>query len=331
MKRRKTYPLDQCPLYRMQSRKKLAQEIFNVELALLERLDGNASNYRIFDIQQGEKTRQVEVPKPILERIHRRLFVLFERIEKPDYLHSGVKGRSYITNARCHVGPAPLVKLDVKKFYPSVDSARVYRLFQETLRCSPDVAGLLVKLTTYDGHVPTGSCVSQLLAFFAAKPMFDELDSLAANHETRFTCYVDDMTFSGARATPAFLWAAKQVVHSHGFSYHKDSCYTAGQGKLVTGVLVDKDHIAILPSKEHALWRQTHDLGNGDLEQRSAAVNSLIGSVVAAGQIEARLLVRLRRLRVVKAALEQEAQITFQAFTATEPAIGRTRMTAKAE
>jgi hypothetical protein len=225
----------------------------------------------------------------------------------------------------------PLVKLDVKKFYPSVDSARVYRLFQETLNCSPDVAGLLAKLTTYDGHVPTGSCVSQLLAFFAAKPMFDELDSLAANHGARFTCYVDDMTFSGARATPAFLWAAKQVVHSHGFSYHKDCCYTAEQRKLVTGVLVAIDRIAILPSKEHALWRQIHDLGTGDLAQQTAAVNSLIGSVVAAGQIEARLLVRLRRLRIVKAALEQEAQTAFQPATATEATIGRTRLAAKAE
>lgn len=308
MKRHKTYPLDQCPLYRMQGRKKLAQEIFNADLTQLERLAKNASNYRVFDIQQGEKTRQVEVPKPILERIHRRLFVLFERIEKPDYLQSGVKGRSYITNARLHVGPVPLVKIDVKKFYPSVDSARVYRLFHETLHCSSDVAGLLTKLTTHDSHVPTGSCVSQLLAFFAAKPMFDELDSLAANHELRFSCYVDDMTFSGARATPAFLWAAKQIVHSHRFSYHKDRCYTAEQGKLVTGVLVNADCISILPSKEQALWHQTHDLASGDLGQRLAAVNSLIGSVVAAGQIEARLLVRLKRLRDVKAALEQEAQ-----------------------
>jgi hypothetical protein len=292
----------------MQSRKKLAHEIFNTELALLEQLANRASNYRVFGIQQGEKTRQVEVPKPILERIHRRLFSLFERIEKPDYLQSGVKGRSYITNARLHVGPVPLVKIDVKKFYPSVDSAKVYRLFHEALHCSPDVAGLLTRLTTYDGHVPTGSCVSQLLAFFAAKPMFDELDNLAATQELRFSCYVDDMTFSGACATPALLWAAKKVVHSHGFKYHKDHCYTAEQGKLVTGVLVCADNIAILPSKEHTLWRQTHDLGSGNREQQLTAVSSLIGSVVAAGQIEARLLVRLKRLREVKAGLAQEAQ-----------------------
>lgn len=308
MKSRKAYPLDQSPLYRMQSRKKLAREVFNVELPFLERLANKPSNYRVFDIKQGEKTRQVEVPKPLVERIHRRLFALLERIEKPDYLQSGVKGRSYITNARLHLGDVPLVKLDVRKFYPSVDSARVYRFFHEKLQCSPDVAGLLAKLTTHDGHLPTGSCVSQLLAFFAAKPMFDELDRLSALHQTRFSCYVDDMTFSGSCATPEFLWAAKRVVHAHGFGYHKYRSYTAEQSKLVTGVMISGSSIAILPSKEHEIWRRMHDLGSGDLETRLAAVNSLIGSVVAAGQIEVRLLERLKKLRSIKASVEREAR-----------------------
>lgn len=310
MKLCKTYPLDQSPLYRMRSRKRLAQVVFNVELALLVRLASKPSNYRVFDIKQGEKTRQVEVPKPLVERIHRRLFALFERIEKPDYLQSGVKGRSYITNARLHLGAVPLVKLDIKKFYPSVDSARVFRFFHEKLQCSPDVAGLLTKLTTYDGHIPTGSCVSQLLAFFAAKPMFDDLDHLATEYQLSFSCYVDDMTFSGVHATPEFLWTLKRIVHAHGFGYHKDRCYASEQDKLVTGVMISGDRIAILPSKEHEIWRQTHDLGAGDLETRLAAVNSLIGSVVAAGQIEARLLERLKKLRNIKAAVKREAMRT---------------------
>ena len=308
MKLRKTHPVNQSQLYRKRSKKKLAQEVFRLELAFLERLASNGTNYRIFNIAQGENTRQVEVPKPLVERIHRRLFALLARIEKPNYLQSGVKGRSYITNAKLHLGRVPLVKLDVKKFYPSVNSARVYRFFNEKLECSPDVAGLLTKLTTYEDHIPTGSCVSQLLAFFAAKPMFDELDGLADEHGVIFSCYVDDMTFSGMHATPKFLWTAKQVIHSHGFGYHKDHCYAAEVNKVVTGVMIRGNTLAILPSKEHEIWRRTHDLGCGDLETRMAAVNSLIGSVVAAGQVEARLLERLKRLRSIKAYFKREAK-----------------------
>lgn len=294
---RKSYALDQSPLYHLQSRKRLAAEIFNTELALLERLASNATNFRVFHIAQGDKSRQVEVPKAILERLHRRLFALLERVEKPPYLHSGVKKRSYLTNAQVHVGNVPLVKLDLKKFYPSVTGGMLYRFFHDVLRCSPDVAGLLTKLCVYDGHVPTGSCVSQLLAFFAVKPLFDEIQMLATRNGVRFTVYVDDMTFSGARATPAFLWSVKQRVHAHGLKYHKDRSYPAGSRKVVTGVLVDGDRLAVQPSKELAMWRQMQALGSGEAGERLSAIESLLGSAVAASQIEARFLKRVRSLR----------------------------------
>lgn len=306
MRVRKSYPLHQCPLYRMQSRKKLAAELFNVDLALLERLAGNSTNFRVFHIVQGEKRRQVETPKPILERLHRRLFTLLERIEKPTYLQSGIKGRSYITNAKVHVGLVPMVKLDIKKFYPSVDGARVYRFLHDVMHCSPDVAGLLTRLCVYEDHVPTGSCVSQLLAFFAARPLFDALSALAEGRGIRFTLYVDDMTFSGAGATPAFLWEVKQLVHSHGLEYHKDQSYTADSQKVVTGVLVDESGIAVMPSKEFDIWQKSQSLGSGDLAERRAAIESLLGSVVAAGQIEQRLLRRVRGLRALRSDLTRK-------------------------
>lgn len=310
MVNRKTYTVDQSPLYKVASRKRLAQDVFNVDLPFMERLAANEGNFRVFKIKQGTKDRQVEVPKIVLERIHRRLFNLLERIEKPDYLHSGVRGRSYISNARVHIGAFPLVKLDIKKFYPSVDGARVSRFFTESMGCSPDVAGLLTRLCTFENHVPTGSCVSQLLAFFAAKPLFDELHTLAESEGVRGTCYVDDLTWSGHGATPAFLWAAKQVVHRHGFAYHKDRCFAAGDRKLVTGVMLDGNRMAVLPSKEHELWKNIQALGNFEPNERISAANSLIGSVVAAGQIESRFLRRLLRLRQVKAVAIAKAAST---------------------
>nr|WP_295076609.1 reverse transcriptase family protein [uncultured Roseateles sp.] len=310
MATRKSYALDQCPLYKISSRKRLAHDIFNVELQVLERLATNRSNFRVFTISQGGKERQVEAPKAVLERFHRRIFNLLERIEKPEYLHSGVRGRSYISNAKIHVGTTPLVKLDLKKFYPSVEGARVYRFFTGTMRCSPDVAGLLTRLCTFESHVPTGSCVSQLLAFYASKPMFDELHVTAAESGVRFSCYVDDLTWSGHGATPAFLWKVKQVVHRHGFRHHKDRCFAAGDRKLVTGVILDGDRIAVQPSKEFDLWRNIQTLGGSEPERRLIAVNSLIGSATAAGQIEARFLRRLLRLRRIRDAAIAEMSST---------------------
>jgi hypothetical protein len=61
-------------------------------------------------------------------------------------------------------------------------------------------------------------------------------------------------------------------------------------------------------------------LGSGDLEQWRAAINSLIGTVVAAGQIEARLLIRLRRLRALRSSIDRECKSQNASPMSTQPA-----------
>lgn len=263
-------------------------------------------NFRIFDIDQEGKKRTVEVPKGTLEKVHRRLFTFLERLDKPSYLHSGRKKHSYITNASAHVGVIPVAKLDLKKFYPSIDGARVYRFFTQALHCSEDVGAVLTKLCTVNDHLPTGSCLSQLLAFFSAKPMFDELDTHARAYEVSGTCYVDDLTWSGANATPAFLWRAKKIVHRHGFQYHKDKCYQANQPKIVTGVMLVRSGMAVRQGRELAIWRSINDLGGIDEKARVKAFDSLIGKAVASSQIDIRFLQKVKFLRRKKEALAKK-------------------------
>ena len=298
----KSYPLDQCPLYKLSSRRKLAT-LLNFDLFRLESLASQPMNFRIFEIDQGGKRRTVEVPKAALEKVHRRLFTFLERLDKPSYLHSGRKGYSYISNAKAHVGIIPVVKLDLKKFYPSVDAARVYRFLTQVLHCSEDVGAVLTKLCTVNGHLPTGSCLSQLLAFFSAKPMFDDLDAHAHAHNVIGTCYVDDLTWSGTNATPAFLWRAKQIVHRHGFRYHKDKCYQANQPKIVTGVQLVRGGMSVQQGRELAIWRSINDLSGMDEKARLEAFGSLIGKAVASSQIDIRFLQKVKYLRRKKAAL----------------------------
>lgn len=293
------YPINESPLYKIRSRRTLAAVLFS-SLPRLEALANQTDNYRRFDVVYAGKKRSVELPKPALARLHRRIFQILDCIEKPDYLHSGCKQRSYITNAQVHVGSVPLVKLDIKKFYASVSSAHVYRFFHGGLQCSPDVSGLLARLCTANGHLPIGSSASQLLAFFSAKPMFEELHRHSIRHEVRDSYYVDDLTWSGVNATPRFLWAAKQIVHRHGFKYHGDRVYTASQPKVVTGVLIAGDRIAVQPRRELELWNTINTLSMLDPAERLETINSLIGKAAANAQIDERFLARVRQLRAYK-------------------------------
>lgn len=304
---KKSYRFDQSPLYKLSTRRRLAQ-LLGFDLRSLEKLASRAGNYHQFDIQQGDKKRHVEVPKRALERVHRRLFTLLERIEKPPYLHSGTKGRSYITNARTHLGEVPVVKLDIKKFYPSIGTERVRRFFRETMKCAPDVAGLLTKLCTVNDHIPTGSCVSQLLAFFAALPMLEELHA-TSGPDIQFTCYVDDMTWSGVGSGPALLWRLKQVVHRHGFKYHAENFYTASEVKVVTGVVIKGSTLQVQRRKEHIQWRALNALGQFHGTDRVKALERLIGMVGASAQIDARFALRVRNLLQRKKRLLAELEV----------------------
>src|SRR5262245_51773903 len=67
----------------------------------------------------------------------------------------------------------PRVKLDVKKFFPSVSRAVIFRFFEGPLKCRRDVAGLLADILTYKSHLPTGGAASPIIAYYSFKEMFD--------------------------------------------------------------------------------------------------------------------------------------------------------------
>ena len=250
----KGYSLNQSPFYKLKSRRKLAS-LFNLELKELERLVKRPDNYRVFIIGKGtNKHRVVEVPKIKLERIHRRLFNLLRRIRTPEYLHSGVKGKSYITNAKTHINADRLITLDIQKFFPSTLGWHIFEFFCDEMKCSSDVAGLLTSICTYDNHVPTGSCISQIIAFYAHKSMFDEIDKLTKSLNLNMTCYVDDIAVSGNKANRKTLYLIRGIIKRRALRSpsRKEHIYDIGKPKKVTGSIINKGTM-LLPNKKHKL------------------------------------------------------------------------------
>jgi|TARA_Y100001001_G_scaffold78177_1_gene76168 hypothetical protein len=206
-----------------------------VPRATLERLvEAGDDNYLVRpDRKSG---RIIEEPKPQLKLIHQRFARLLAQIETPDYLHSGVKGRSYITNANAHGADDACVKLDIKKFFPSSSSHHVQRFFEDVLEYPPDVASRAKQLLTHDGHLPTGGNASPILSFWAYKPMFDEIDTLARENDCEFTLYVDDMSITGVFANRKFQQAARKIIARYGLRAHKAKTFSPNQPRVLTGI-----------------------------------------------------------------------------------------------
>lgn len=300
-KKHKTYPLNQSPLYKLKSKGKLFG-LIGVSQNKLNSLLNRNDNYREFskaDAKSG-KLRHYEVPKKRLEVIHRRLFILLSRILPPDYLHSGTKGRSHISNAKTHIGCIELMSLDIRDFYPSTRGWHVYDFFHNILLCSPDVSAILKDLVTYNDHVPTGSCLSQKIAFFAHYEMFNKIEGLSKQLNLTFSCFVDDLNLSGEFVSKYNLNQVRVILKNRGLQSHpkKERIYKTNRYKEVTGSIVTRNGL-LLPNKKHKdiydLVQQVAEIEDSELKLQKLI--SLSGKVVAAIQADHRVTKRLKTLR----------------------------------
>ena len=291
-----THNINQSPLYKLSSRKKLAHNILKISVSNMENIANKDDSYEKFDIKQGNKSRRIEIPKPALNNIHKRIFFLLKKIEKPDYLQSGIKDRSYITNAKEHATNAPIAKIDIQRFFPSISKVMVYNFFRDTMKCSQDISAILAKLCTCDNHVPTGSCISQSIAYYSTLPLFERISKISTENDVKFTLYVDDMTFSGNNATPEFLWEIKKLIHSFGLKYHKCHFFPKYSNKFVTGVLIRGNSIKVRASKHRMIWEMLEELKQGPSVNENRK-DQILGHMSAAGQIEPRFLETAKLIR----------------------------------
>lgn len=298
-KRRTDLRLEECFLYAIASPKDLARRLsvpgkITIEVDELITLAADTGNYKIYQ----SEGRAIQEPRPRLQVVHLRVHRLLAKVKVPDYLHSAVKGRSYLSNAAAHHANDPLIKIDIKKFFASIPEEAVVRFLRNSCRVRSDVAKLLARILVFNGKIATGSSASPILAYYAFKAMFDEIATLADELGLTFTCYVDDMTLSGAAATNATMMKVRKIIASHGLKSHKARKFKAGEPRVITGVCLSTDgarvpnklHLKIATGFEH-LSEATDD------KQWTKARDSLLGRMEAAGLIDPSYKARARTLR----------------------------------
>jgi hypothetical protein len=260
--KRKNYPIHQSPLFKLRNRKRLAA-LLHISAAELRYLSKHADSlYSEFDVpKKSGGVRGVENPRRQLKLVQARIARLLGRIAPPDYLFCPVKGRCYVTNAARHRGQRVVHCLDVRKYFPSTPSRRVFWFFHHVMGCEADIAAVIAKLACYRGHLPTGSPLSPIMAFFANYDVWESIAAHCNAHGYRLTVYIDDVTISGASLSPTVLWEIKRAIHRSGLRYHKEKHFIDRPAEI-TGVIVDGDRLLVpnrqlrkLNDTRHALRR----------------------------------------------------------------------------
>lgn len=282
-------PLNQSRLFKVTSPRRLA-EILGLEETALRGLAVGPNRYRQFEIEKksGGK-RPVEDPIPSLKRLQARIAKILARIAPPDFLFCPVKGRCYVGNAARHRSHRVVHTLDIKKFFPSTPRVRVIWFFETVMKCRRDVAGLLGDLCTFDGHLPTGSPLSPILAYFSYHDLWEKISAFCESKGYTLSIYVDDVTVSGAKVPVSDIWQIQQMIHATGLRYHKQKRYVDRPAEI-TGVIVKGDEV-VAPHRQRLKHRATtlelrHGKGEKELLRgRLAGLNGQIRQIEAANRV----------------------------------------------
>ncbi|MBX3625348.1 MAG: RNA-directed DNA polymerase [Rhizobacter sp.] len=294
-------------------------ELLGTTPDVLEAIAAAPTYNEFVDKPNTPKARDVQEPLGATMHLHYSLVQLLDRIQRPTFLHSATKKRSYITNADAHRAGHAIVKTDIRKFYESTSYAHVKRFFFQDLGWSHDAARLVARACTVHDHLPTGSCISPLLSYFVHRKMFASIEELCSRSNVVITLYVDDITMSGLHATTALLHEVKAKIQRFGLVTHKEKFVAPGTPGVVTGVALDKGQLRLRNKQHQALVKVIDSVHAGDL----TLLNQLRGKLAAAQAIDpaaaAGLIERYKRQPAPP--LEKDGQ---SAFRSAEPPTDKT-------
>lgn len=162
--------------------------------------------YTSFQIPKKRKGefRTIDAPIEPLKTIQRALNCVLQAVYTPHPAATGfVQGRSVVDNARVHVAQRYVYNLDLKDFFPSIRSGRVYaRLLAKPFSLPPQIASLICDLCCYTNSegqkvLPQGAPTSPTLTNIICERMDRKLLRLAKAYDLQYTRYADDISFSG--------------------------------------------------------------------------------------------------------------------------------------
>jgi hypothetical protein len=187
------------------------------------------------------KLREIDNPidplKDIQQRINKRLL---DRVLLPDFFNGGVRGKRLRDNIDRHLGAKVLVTLDIASFFPTVKPRMVYKIWREVLGCSPSIAGLLTKLTTYRRRLPQGASTSTSLANLVLAFFYPGIVEECRKNGVRYSTWIDDLAFSG-ESPQVVIPKVVAILKKAGFkiSRRKLKVMTSGEPQVLNNLLLN--------------------------------------------------------------------------------------------
>ena len=256
---------------------------------LLAKYPAEAEVYLVFESKpDGSKrpiAKQNESLNKWLKRTKKELYLL--RKDWPDFMHGGVKKRSYISFARPHTNKKTVISIDIRDCFGSINQKHVQDVLVSRLNLSIKLAGRLASKLCYKGRLPQGYATSNFLTNLYLSETLLYIKRQLRKAGADMTIYVDDIAISGqnlncgniinlvvlelSRAGLSVSKAKIKVMHAH-------------DRQVLCGLIVNKG-ISLTRRKKKQLLS---DVANGRISEAS-----LIGWIANLKVIDKRFMNKL--------------------------------------
>lgn len=164
------------------------------------------------------------------------------------------KNTSIVINASRHIGNECIINLDIKNFFPSIHSERIFRIFNY-YGYTKQVAFILSKLCTYKNALPQGSPASPYLSNIACLKLDKRLSMLCNKVDANYSRYADDITISGNRGIEKYIPIVSEIVRDEGFELNKKKTRYAYKHKRqeITGLNINSGRVTVPQKYKRAL------------------------------------------------------------------------------
>lgn len=206
-------------------------------------------HYRNFRIRKRSgEYRQISSPKTFLKVVQ---WWILDTILSTQFTHECaygfVKGRSFIDNARMHIGCRHLLNVDIENFFPSIRLSDVKDQFLK-IGYSSSVSNDLTDLVSLSGFLPQGAPTSPYLSNLILSSVDDSLLSISKEYGLTYTRYADDLTFSSQKfINRELIEIIEREIGNIGFKLNsrKTKLLGTNQRKEVTGIIIANEGIAL--------------------------------------------------------------------------------------
>ena len=211
------------------------------------KLTKDYNNYKAIKIPKKDGSyRVIMEPNKKLKIIQRKIVEYLKNFQKEKFCAYGfIKGKSNVDNAKIHVNKKYIYKIDLKDYFPSIMSGRIFKMFSvRPFSFSRATATILTNLICFNNTLAQGFPSSPYISNIITRRLDNSLLKLAKKYKCNYTRYADDITFSTNLTSFPYQLTdeIKVIINNEMFTINekKTKILSSNTRQIVTGIVVNK-------------------------------------------------------------------------------------------